>query len=398
MGNACACDNNELDYNKENNFTTQSVENEANIKKSLNRRKLSDPTKLYNGDYDPIKVIHDPDIRCKDPFDYTREDSVFRPGTTKKVGMRDLNYKAENGCELETYLHSYPVNVRTDNKHEPIKEVAVVGVMNIISPTAKKHLNQLGEFLYGNEPATADNVELGPYRYTNGSTYKGQYKLGQRSGFGTEITPKGDVYVGQWLKDTKFGKGRLILSNGNMYEGEWLNNNAHGNGTYISDFEDNVRSKIIYVGEFRNNKQNGKGKQSVSQDNSCYTGDFADNAKHGKGELVFKDQSKYVGEFKDDIASGLGKYYYPDGRVYEGDFKNNMKHGYGSYSMGNGMNYVGDFVEGRREGQGRLTWSDGRIYKGGFLKSLQHGEGEYFSTRKEWKKGIWQLGERLRWL
>ena len=386
MGNACSNDDGVVPQR-------QLSMKEQNSKKRL---ELAE----NRGAYRPELARHDPDIRCKDPFFYPIEEEnlnqTYRTGTTK-IGNFNPKHQPVGGCDLSSYTPTVYYSKSTNGKDEPTSQMAVKSAMNPMSIKAGEHLKILGDYHAPTEPATSKNPSFGPLKYSNGSTYQGQYKLGQRSGWGTEITQKGDVYSGSWLNDMKFGKGRMILADGTMYEGEWLNNNAHGNGTYIRNF-DKEPIKSIYVGEFRNNLQHGKGKEILNEHGTCYIGDFVENAKHGQGEFVFQDQSKYIGEFDHDVVQGIGKYYYTDGRKYEGDFIKNMKHGYGTYQLGNGLVYTGEFIEGRREGKGKLAWPDGRIYQGGFLKSLQHGEGEFFSRQAEWQKGIWNMGERVKWI
>lgn len=58
-----------------------------------------------------------------------------------------------------------------------------------------------------------------------------------------------------------------------------------------------------YVGEFRNNKRNGKGTATWSPNSP--------SAGH-----------KYVGEWKNDKFHGMGIYYFADGRIKEGIWKN----------------------------------------------------------------------------
>lgn len=353
--------------------------------------------RTYNLHYDPVNIKNDPDIVSKDPYSWQGDTkSAFRFGQTQKLGF-DPRKKAQTGLDLTTYSHGVFVAKRADNKDEPTQDSAKPGAMLQASQLAQEHSKLLGGFVAIPDPAAAKNRELGPFIYSSGNTYKGQYKLGQRSGFGTEVTPKGDIYEGQWINDMKFGKGRLILSNGDMFEGEWLNNNAQGNGTFISNFKDEEK-KMTYTGEVKNNKQNGKGKEIIHFSKSCYTGEFVENTKHGQGELIFPDQSRYVGEFANDKANGYGKFYYADGRFYEGYYKENIKHGKGTYHTTDGIIYTGDFQNGVKHGYGIQTWLDGRKYEGNFVDGLEHGEGAERTKDNIMRKGIWENGNRVKYL
>ena len=60
-----------------------------------------------------------------------------------------------------------------------------------------------------------------------------------------------------------------------------------------------------------------------------FKGNYYNNKKYGKGKFYFKDKEYYEGEFFDDKMEGKGIYYYDNGDSWEGYFKNNMKHGVG---------------------------------------------------------------------
>ena len=40
----------------------------------------------------------------------------------------------------------------------------------------------------------------------------------------------GDKYVGEFKKNKQHGKGVLFYANGDKYDGDWANNKKHGKG------------------------------------------------------------------------------------------------------------------------------------------------------------------------
>lgn len=58
---------------------------------------------------------------------------------------------------------------------------------------------------------------LGPYKCPDGSTYYGQYKFGNKCGYGELIWEDGSLYQGFFEEDKFNGKGRLIHSEGDAY-------------------------------------------------------------------------------------------------------------------------------------------------------------------------------------
>jgi hypothetical protein len=64
------------------------------------------------------------------------------------------------------------------------------------------------------------------------SSYRGQWKDGQRHGFGLLNYSNGDVYYGQWRWNQKEGHGIMNYKHdGYSYDGEWMSNHTCGQGT-----------------------------------------------------------------------------------------------------------------------------------------------------------------------
>jgi hypothetical protein len=81
-----------------------------------------------------------------------------------------------------------------------------------------------------------------------------------------------------------------------------------------------------------------------------YEGDFVNENICGKGSFQMNDGSKYIGEFKDCKKSGNGKeYYYGDVLKYEGEYREDKFHGKGTLytEPENQINIVGNFTLGK---------------------------------------------------
>jgi len=50
-----------------------------------------------------------------------------------------------------------------------------------------------------------------------------------------------------------------------------------------------------------------------------------------KGEYVWHDKRKYVGEWKNNKMDGKGEFVWADGRSYIGEYKEDVKHGHGLF-------------------------------------------------------------------
>ena len=55
----------------------------------------------------------------------------------------------------------------------------------------------------------------------------------------------------------------------------------------------------MYVGEWKNGKQNGHGTETIPNVGK-YVGEWRNGKTNGQGTLTFPNGHKYVGEFKDD--------------------------------------------------------------------------------------------------
>jgi hypothetical protein len=48
-------------------------------------------------------------------------------------------------------------------------------------------------------------ITKGPFTLKNGAVYTGQWMMGMRDGFGTQLWPDGSRYEGQWRNDKANG-------------------------------------------------------------------------------------------------------------------------------------------------------------------------------------------------
>lgn len=91
-------------------------------------------------------------------------------------------------------------------------------------------------------------------------TYKGQYRMlnGKLTcdGVGVLTWKDGTCYIGQFVNNKMQGKGRMTQANGDVYQGDWKNNMANGIGCLVN------HEGGTSEGEWVDDLQNGFGKQS----------------------------------------------------------------------------------------------------------------------------------------
>ncbi|MDG2298073.1 MAG: hypothetical protein P8L40_00475, partial [Planktomarina sp.] len=131
-----------------------------------------------------------------------------------------------------------------------------------------------------------------------------------------------------------------------------------------------------YVGEFKDNKRNGKGTYTFA-DGEKYVGEWKDDMRNGQGTNTFANGEQYVGEFKDNKRNGKGTYSFADGQKYVGEWKDDIRNGQGTNTFASGEKYVGEWRDGKRNGQGTNTYRNGEKYVGGFEDDKKTEKGFY---------------------
>ena len=81
-------------------------------------------------------------------------------------------------------------------------------------------------------------------------TYVGEWRNGQRIGYGTFSWFNGGKYIGEWLDDMHDGQGELTSSDGGGYIGEWKYGKLHGQGI-LTRPDGTVLEGIFKYGTFK---------------------------------------------------------------------------------------------------------------------------------------------------
>ena len=170
--------------------------------------------------------------------------------------------------------------------------------------------------------------------------YKGDLNIkGERHGLGKLITQYYEL-IGTWKNDKLNGWGRQSRCNGEVLEGRFENGLLNGKGIYLDS------NNYKYLGDFRDMKKWGKGK--LITDKIIYEGDFCNDKFEGKGKIKFlKNGDEYEGSFVNGNIEGVGVFKYLNGDIYEGEFKNGKMHGNGIYKYRIGKIYRGLFENGK---------------------------------------------------
>ena len=111
-------------------------------------------------------------------------------------------------------------------------------------------------------------------------------------------------------------------------------------------FKYNSPEKLLFVGNWKDNKKNGNGKIYDDEDNLIFDGFFENDKKNGHGILKYVNGDKYDGNFVNDIRQGKGLYYWKDGSRWEGNFVDNVMDGKGIFYNKNGERYEANYIYG----------------------------------------------------
>ena len=153
-----------------------------------------------------------------------------------------------------------------------------------------------------------------------------EYKNGKKEGKREEY----DKYTGQLLfkgiylngkKNGKCEEYKLILKEKNNFKNDYspysyksklikIFSGEYSNGERVKGREYNYDEKLVYEGEYLNDKKNGKGKTYDENGKLKYDGEYLNGIKNGKGIEYYREPDiKYVCEYKNGKKHGKGKEY-----------------------------------------------------------------------------------------
>ena len=191
-----------------------------------------------------------------------------------------------------------------------------------------------------------------------------------------EYDAKGNIiYEGEYKYGKREGKGKAFENNKVLFEGKYQGGGMWNgfeckyleNGKIIG--KEYFKGKIKFEGEYLNDKKNGKGKEY-----------------NAKGKLIFE------GEYLNGKRNGRGIEYNADG-IFEGEFKNGKKWN------GTGYNKYGEIDYDIFNGYGTLKeyYGDKLIYEGECKQGYRHGKGreDNFFTGKLIYNGVFLYGKKF---
>ena len=148
------------------------------------------------------------------------------------------------------------------------------------------------------------------------------------------------VYEGEFKNEKPEGNG-IMKYDDYSYTGNFKNGVEDGKGiiTYKNGKTEEVRysngKKLDYKPTAL---KDGEYKELEGHDVNCKSGD----CNNGFGTYVFPSGNKYVGNFVNNKREGKGIYYFANGEKFEGIFHDNEKYS-GTYTFNTGITYTGTY-------------------------------------------------------
>ena len=248
-----------------------------------------------------------------------------------------------------------------------------------------------------------DEYQFGTITYPDRSTYHGYIRKGLPHGNGILADKKGNIiYEGGFRNGERIINNDMILEDFDdldveedqdlglerekigkfNYYGHYNYNKHHRHGRGISYFKHGT-----YSGDYRNDKQHGKGETYVKtkvndsdndddDDNDGHLqheGEYRNDQKHGKGIEYFENGDKYEGDFKENELHGIGKLTYNNGDIVHGEFERNRPYvGKKKFKDSEDV-FVGKLNSNYLQ-SGKMSYRNGDVFKGEFEKNLRsHG-------------------------
>lgn len=137
------------------------------------------------------------------------------------------------------------------------------------------------------------------------------------------------------------GEGCKQWSDGASYKGQFRGGRMNGAGCL------SLANGSVYTGHFADNAISGAGVFQWS-DGSLYEGQWSGSKMHGKGVFTWGDGRAYEGEYRNDLKHGHGTFSWPDGRRLEGQWREGQQHGTATHSTASGEKRIGEWDMGRR--------------------------------------------------
>lgn len=299
-----------------------------------------------------VLFFENPKIRCEGVWS-----SGLLNGTGRQIGPMGEKYIGEFLNGIKNGQGRF-----TNNKGKTIigqfKEGEINGLAFITD--LKIGMVSRGNFLNGemNKFGTLNSLD-GRYRYS------GFFQKGVFQGLGIEDIAA-TQYFGYFEEGLRDGIGKYEDRVKVKFVGNWKEGEKKGFGI------ERYPTGDIFEGDFSKNLKSGIGRYHHKNDYSVYTGEFKNGLRDGFGRLESSD-FLYIGYFSQGQRNGKGYQFYKNGMWYYGDWLSGLKHGFG-YESTKKIFYKGEWQSDKPHGYALIKDQEGvekfAVFEYGILKNL----------------------------
>ena len=218
----------------------------------------------------------------------------------------------------------------------------------------------------------------------------GKYRMIEKNGICKEYTLKENklIFEGEFKNGKKNGKGKEYIMGILFFEGTYLNGKRSGKGKEYYKYD----GKLKFEGEYLN----GYIIEGKRYDRDCKL-EF-ELQKNGKGKEYYDNGNvKFEGKYLNGKRSGKGKEYYYYGNLkFEGEYKDGKLNGKvkeydengklvfkGEYNNGNKWNGKAKEYEERHVGPGCMDFRKILVFEGKYINGKKKGKGEIYDREYE---------------
>ena len=199
---------------------------------------------------------------------------------------------------------------------------------------------------------------------TNILIFEGEYKNGERNGFGKEYAPNGEIkFEGKYLNGKRHGNGKEYDKDELKFEGEYLNGKRWNGKVYNNDekLEFELKSGCGKVKEYKS-KDTIKNERKYLKGKLLFEGEYLNGKGIGREFYCYQPlrygptntPQQYIlifdGEFLNGERHGKGKEYdYYGELIFDGEYLNGKRHGIGKeYNINGELKFEGEYLNGKR--------------------------------------------------
>lgn len=226
-------------------------------------------------------------------------------------------------------------------------------------------------------------------------TYYAADKKEVEGGNAIAVYSNKNVYVGEFENQKFNGKGVYYYASGAWYAGSWKDGVLEGDCYYHQPYSDSTKLHDLY---YRTTMKDGKYQGvyvTYRSDQSRFVCRTKDGRADGLGITIEADGKKVFSEWKNGklVKDNLATWKADNGVSYVGEKKGNTIDGYGACIYKDGMVSVGNFVNGVHEGEVFVYWPDtDSFFDGQYKAGKYHGAGAVYYRNGNYFKGTYNNG------